>query len=125
MISHSSPRFGSRSISRKLKFVAAMVSVAPASRRLQVAPPSLFVIDSRVVAALGQRPRPGEYLPAIREGDRRAKCKMGTVPGTIALDRDHISGLNRVFSPALPVEHVRRAALQRPIHHLAVLAFHI
>src|SRR6267378_7169309 len=87
--------------------------------------PSLFVIGARVVAALGQRPRPGEYLPAIRECDRCAKRKMGTVPGTIALDRDHISGLNRIFSPALPVEHVRTAALQRPVHHLAVLAFHI
>src|SRR5882762_7967273 len=125
MIPHSSPRFGGRTISRKLKFVAAIASVASASRRLQVAPPSLFVIGARVVAALGQRPRPGEYLPAIREGDRCAKRKMGTVPGTIALDRDHISGLHRILSPALPVEHVRRAALKRPVHHLAVLAFHI
>src|SRR5882672_12789166 len=92
---------------------------------VQVMPPSFFVIGSRAVAALGHRSRPGEYLPAIREGYRRAKREMGTVPGPKALDRDHISGLHRILSPALPVEHVRRAALQRPVHHLAVLAFHI
>src|ERR1700682_3733679 len=50
---------------------------------------------------------------------------MRTISDPTALDRDHITRLPGIFSPALPVQHVWRAAFERPVHHLAVLAFHI
>src|SRR3984893_19421520 len=50
---------------------------------------------------------------------------MRTVSGPKALDRDHITRPPGIFSPALPVQHVWRAAFERPVHCFAVLAFHI
>src|ERR1700722_3551878 len=42
-----------------------------------------------------------------------------------ALDGHHVPRLQRVLAPSLPVYHIRRAALERPVHYFAILAFHI
>src|SRR5882672_2475846 len=63
---------------------------------VQVMPPSFFVIGSRAVAALGHRSRP-------------AKREMGAFPRPKPLEPPHIPGPHRTLSPAVPVEHVRRA----------------
>ena len=50
---------------------------------------------------------------------------MRPVLGAKTFDRHHVARLQRVLSPALAVNHVRRPALKGPVHDFAVLALHI
>src|ERR1700687_6128008 len=85
----------------------------------------LAIRARRAVRVLRDASRTGGKLASIRELDGRASRQMRAILGAKSLDRHHIARLQRVLSPALPVDHVRRAALESPVHHFAVLACHI
>src|SRR5882672_1967211 len=50
---------------------------------------------------------------------------MCAIFGAKAPDRHHITRHQCVFSPALAIDHVWRAALECPVHHFAVFVFHV
>src|SRR5437899_2078817 len=67
---------------------------------------AVFVISSEDLLAIGQQPYSGV------DGVRSILCQE-------AFDRQLVASLQRIFSPALPVQAVRRPAFDGIIHGLA------
>src|SRR5580693_935266 len=79
----------------------------------------------RTIRVLRDPARSGGNLASIRKLDGRAGRQMRTVFRAKTLDRHHVARLQSVFAPSLTVNDVRRSTLECPVHHFAVLAFHI
>src|SRR5579872_3722502 len=85
-----------------------------------------FAIGTRrAIRVLRDAARAGGNFASVGKLYRRARAEVRAVFRPKSLHGDHVARLQRVLPPALPVNHVWRAALERPVHYLAVLALHV
>src|SRR5262245_37006487 len=75
----------------------------------------------RIVAARGS----GKDTAAVRELDRPRVAGMRSILRERAVDLDRIADLQRIRSPAVARQRVRRSALALPRLHGAAIVFHV